>query len=772
MNFRIFQYLGIVLIILFSALSIFLSTSARDLNPDGDNIFLINYSSFFEDRFFDLRMNIALDKETKAREKKEKEQSANNIAKQSEEEFLIKADQHIVLAAIDDQSLLKLGRWPWSRKTIVQLINKLNHFGAKVVAFDVFFSEPEVSCNAESPDQLFAETIKKFQATPGSKIILPYSAEIRNVLVNKDGVEANIDENIYFKEVPDQLLNFMLDTRQAEGSELQKNIVEKKVYPIEILANSEAGLAHIEANSDPDGVFRNYRIVANIDSLYLPSFGLMAYEYFSGDKPRLNIPSADTSYLQIKSGNLFLNSLGEAKVRWYGSQAQFPTISVLKILNSDPNDEALKINLKDKLVFVGSTAYGAHDFRNTPVDSMLPGVVFHMNFVQMLLDGKFIVASDKISKASYLMLIVGSLLMIGIMFFGNAILDFFTVFSIMAGLFYLDTYYYIPKGYNNRLFFCLFSVLSCYSWSTFLHFYQSNKEKKKIRGTFSRYLAPSIVNDLLKNPEKVKLGGEKKNITVFFSDVRDFTSISEKLTPEQLSNCLNKYMTMMTDTLFEHNGTLDKYIGDAMVAYWGAPVDLQNHSYWAIKGALEMIERLPAINEEFEKEGFPQFKHGIGLNTGDCSVGNMGSNQIFSYTALGDNMNLGARLESLCKFYGVQLNISEYTKNSIPLELQKEFVFRTLDKVKVKGKEKPVTIYEVLHPTHPLYKELDAISDYESAFQLYLQFQFEKAFDVIRSLHKRFPEDPTFERMMQTCKEFKETPPGHDWDGSYTHKSK
>jgi len=342
----------------------------------------------------------------------------------------------------------------------------------------------------------------------------------------------------------------------------------------------------------------------------------------------------------------------------------------------------------------------------------------------------------------------------------------------MGGLFLLDTYYYIPRGYNNRLFFCLYSILSCYSWTTFLHFYQSTKEKNKIRGTFSRYLAPSIVNDLLKNPDKVKLGGEKKNITVFFSDVRDFTSISEKLTPEQLSLCLNKYMTMMTDTLFEHNGTLDKYIGDAMVAYWGAPVDLENHSYWAVKGAIAMIERLPAINEEFEKEGFPQFKHGIGLNTGECSVGNMGSNQIFSYTALGDNMNLGARLESLCKFYGVQLNVSEYTKNSIPPELQKEFIFRTLDKVRVKGKEKPVTIYEALHPSHPLYNEFDILSDYESGFSFYLNFQFEKAFEIFRNLHKRFPDDPTFERMLQTCKEFKETPPPYDWDGAFTHKNK
>ena len=209
-----------------------------------------------------------------------------------------------------------------------------------------------------------------------------------------------------------------------------------------------------------------------------------------------------------------------------------------------------------------------------------------------------------------------------------------------------------------------------------------------------------------------------------------------------------------------------------MVAYWGAPVDLQDHPYWAVKGAIQMIERLPAVNEEFAREGFPVFKHGIGLNTGECSVGNMGSNQIFSYTALGDNMNLGARLESLCKYYGVQLNISEYTKNAIPPELAKEFTFRTLDKVKVKGKENSVTIYEVLHPTHHLINFKDDLIRYENAFQMYLDQKFTKAAENFKILTDKHPEDKSFERMLHMCEDFMAVPPPPDWDGSYTHKSK
>lgn len=738
MLFRIFQYLGIAGLIFFSAGSIFLSTNSREINSYTNRSFFYNYASFFEDRFFDLRMKQTIDPEKK--------------------------DDRLVLAAIDDKSLSKIGRWPWSRTEIIKLVNKLNHYGAKVIAFDIFFSEPELACMADSPDKLLADTLKQFQSSPGKKIIFPYS-------VTKKESESINEEN-YFREAPEQLLNFIMDTRQAEGENLKEYLAEKKVFPIDVLANSDVNIAHIEAEADADGVFRHYPVLANVGGLYFPSFSLQAYELFNNDRTVLNIPSKETSYVQTKKGNLYLNYNGESKVRWFGGLDHFPTVSIYDLFEAKENDPEMHKVFKDKLVFVGSTAYGANDLRNTPVDSILPGVVFHMNLVHMLLEGKFFVSELDSTKISWFMLFGGSVLMITVMLFGNAIVDFFAVFTIMAGLYYIDTYYYIPRGYNNRLFFCLFSVLSCYSWSTFLHFYQSNKEKKKIKSTFSRYLAPSIVNDLLKNPEKVRLGGEKKVITVFFSDVRDFTSISEKLTPEQLTVCLNKYMTMMTDTLFEHNGTLDKYIGDAMVAYWGAPVDLQDHPYWAVKGAIQMIERLPLINEEFAKEGFPIFKHGIGLNTGECSVGNMGSNQIFSYTALGDNMNLGARLESLCKFYGVQLNISEFTKNAIPKEMQKEFTFRTLDKVKVKGKEKAVTIYEVLHPTHPLKNEQAALDHYELGFQLYLKQNFLEALRVFKSLHEKFPKDPSFERMMLVSQEYLSVPPAGDWDGSFVHKSK
>lgn len=284
-------------------------------------------------------------------------------------------------------------------------------------------------------------------------------------------------------------------------------------------------------------------------------------------------------------------------------------------------------------------------------------------------------------------------------------------------------------------------------------------------------VAPSIVNELLKHPEKLKLGGEKKDITVFFSDVRDFTSISEKLSPEQLSHALNIYMTKMTDLLMEHDGTLDKYIGDAIVGYWGAPVETNDHAYKAIKSARAQIEALPEVNEQLRSEGLPEFEAGIGLNSGICSVGNMGSNEIFQYTALGDSMNLGARVEGLCKPYRSRLLISEFTYKKLTEEQKQEFLIRRMDKVRVKGKEQAVEILEVVDKTHELYEYSEVIKDFNEAFALYLDQKFQAAIDKLKAYSERF-EDWSIKNLIEKCQHYSQNPPGSDWDGVITFTTK
>lgn len=731
MIFKAIKYTGMFFFFIFSAVSIFIALNIRDITSPTLKS-MTTYTSFFEDRFYDYRMSLTLDPEA--------------------------MDKRIVLAAIDDQSLEKIGRWPWSRGVWGDVLGKLKLYGAKIVGFDVFFSEPELACNAESPDAILAASIVDFQSNPDNRVILPYS-------MDPDGHNS-------FSELPEILYNFMLNTKQREGFNLKKQFVGKTVFPIEELQTTDAFLAHIEAEKDPDGIFRHYPVVSNSEDLYFPSFSLATYQLLTGDTPVLEMLGPGQADLKLKTGTLSLNYNGEAKIRWLGGMSNFPIESIYDILKADPEDPKMHQLFNGTVVYIGSTAFGAHDFRHTPIDSQLPGIYYHMNMLNMLLEGHFFKPQSDSTLYSWLMLVGGTFFIVVIMMFGNAIADLLALLFTIGGLFYLDSYILLPKGYEIKLFFCLFSPVACYSWSTFLNFYMTTKEKAKIKGTFSRYVSPAVVEEMTTNPDKVRVGGEKKNITVFFSDVRDFTTISEKLTPEELSKCLNQYMGRMTDIVFHHQGTLDKYIGDAIVAFWGAPMALPNHAYHAVKAALEMIEVLPEINRSFKEQGFPLFKHGIGLNTGDCSVGNMGSDTLFQYTALGDNMNLGARLESLCKFYGVQLNISEFTLEAIPEDLRAEFQYRTLDKVRVKGKEKAVTIYEVFHPSHHLMGDDQAIKDYNLAWRCYQEARFREAVTLLTPLHEKYPEDKTFKRVLEFAEGYLKMPPPPDWDGVYTHTSK
>ena len=735
---KIIQYTGVSFIIFFCAISIFFSLFQNDLEK-AETAEIMSYTSFFEDRFYDLRMKLGQD---------------NTII-----------DNRIVLAAIDDDSITKIGRFPWSRGVWQEVIDKLRGYGAKVIAFDVFFSEPEKVCNAKSPDIIMSEAIKRFQSVPGKSVIIPYS--LTDYI--QDG----------FQEFPDIMINFMMSTKQPGGGQLKKKFIGRNVFPIGKITDADISLGHIGVEEDGDGIFRHYPVVANISDFYFPSFSLIAYQLYTEDKPIVKIevnPNQpdinEEQSLLVNKGRLNLNFKGEAKVRWLGGRGHFPETTIYKLLKAKADDPEMTGLLKDKIVFIGSTAFAAHDLRHTPVDAKLPGVFFHMNMTHMLLEGKFF-APDKYSTVySWIILLSGTFIIIIVMLFGNAIVDLFTINLIVISFFLFDTYYLLPRGYEIKLFFCLLSPLACYSWTTFLHFYLAQNEKKYIKGTFSRFVAPAIVDQMLSNPDKVKVGGEKKHITVFFSDVRDFTSISEKLSPEELSICLNQYMGIMTDILFDHYGTLDKYIGDAIVAYWGAPLDVKNHAYHAVKASLLMIDAIPEINERFKEQGFPEFQHGIGLNTGDCSVGNMGSDKIFSYTALGDNMNLGARAEALCKFYGVQLNITEYTKDAIPKDLVKEFTFRLLDKVRVKGKELPVILWEVLHDAHDFKKDPEALETYMEAFFAYQKMEFQRAIDLVIPLVEKYPNDKSCKRVLETCQNFLKNHPGDDWDGVYTHTTK
>lgn len=725
---KFLHYAGVIFLLTLSTASILLGFFTRDMVDNAPEKKYLEYISSFEDRFYDYRMKHHIDK--------------------------IPNDNEAVLLAVDDQSLEKINSWPIPRDNWAKLMDKMKQFGAKVVAFDVIFPEPVKACNEVSPDDIFAESIANFQEDPTSRVIMAYT------------VQSSFTDSKFFEEAPDALYANIAESRvENEDRSLQPSKIEMTTWPIEKLLEPEPDLGYISMQEDADGVFRHYKLIANVDGLFFPSIALRSFMSFTGTNPTIQVDSNSNGYLTLNNKTLFLNSKGETKVRWIGSGEKFEMVSLYDVINASPNDSKMKQILNGKAVFIGSTATGAHDLRNTSIDSVMPGVYVHMNMFHILRNQFFFKPLDQSILNSFYILFGSISLLLITMYFGKAILDIFMLLSILGGVYALDYFIFLPQGFELRLFSTFFAMISSYSWITFLNFNQASAEKKQIKGAFSRYVAPSIVNDMLDNPDKLKVGGEKKDITCLFSDVRDFTSISEKLTATELSMALNRYMGEMTDIVFETEGTLDKYIGDAIVAFWGAPIDIGDHVNKACDAAVRMMEQLPAINEEFKEKGLPEFKVGLGLNSGECSVGNMGSNQIFAYTALGDNMNLGARLESLCKHYGAQILVSEYTYEKMD---HKRFTCRLIDKVRVKGKTEPVGVYEVLYSYHPLMIDQNSLKKFKESYQLFLDKKFEESVALLNEILSLHPEDKSSLRMKEACEYWIANPPQEGEDHTIT----
>jgi len=429
---------------------------------------------------------------------------------------------------------------------------------------------------------------------------------------------------------------------------------------------------------------------------------------------------------------------------------------------SDVYSEKVDLNeFKDKLVLIGATSPDMHDdyFVPTSHGKAMPGVEIHANTIQTMINKDFLSEQSKLS--TILLMLAVSLLFAFLIYRFKIVGATIAVPVLIIGYLFFAIYIF-EYGIIMNLIYVPLSILVTYTGETVYFYYSEKKEREKTRGAFSKYVAPAVVDELMKDPSKLKLGGARKEITVFFSDIRGFTTISEKLTPEKLVHVLNEYLTAMTDIVMKHAGVVDKYIGDAIMAFWGAPLIQPNHAEMACNTSLDMIEKLSELREKWAKEKFPEINIGIGLNSGHAVIGNMGSYERFDYTAMGDTINLGSRLEGLTKAYGVQIIVSESTKKAV----KSKFIFRKLDLVKVKGKNKPITIYELVCREKEKH-DADKIKSYETGLQLYLNKKWDKAVKEFEKVN-----DFASKEFIKRCKEFKKNPPSKDWDGVWVMKSK
>ncbi|MEK7642201.1 MAG: adenylate/guanylate cyclase domain-containing protein [Patescibacteria group bacterium] len=392
------------------------------------------------------------------------------------------------------------------------------------------------------------------------------------------------------------------------------------------------------------------------------------------------------SFSKIASGNR--GEIEKFRIFYYGKEKTFPTIPLIDVLQNKVPESFFK----DSLVFVGATAPDLHDFANTPM-GRLPGVEVHANITASLLETKFFKESSGL-LASILILIASLLSQIAIAMikkFSKLLLTLIGIlFFINISAITLFTYFIIiPHLYISLAFIASTAILIIFQYIT------ESKEKRFIRNAFKYYLTPEVIEEIMQNPDKLRLGGEKRELVVFFSDIRGFTTISEKLEPEELVHLMNRYLSLMTETIMKHGGLVDKYIGDAVMAFWGAPIENQNKVEDACRAVQEMSERLEELNKELKLEGKAEIKIGMGLTLGEVIVGNMGSNKRFNYTVMGDSVNLASRLESQTKEFGVETIVNE----SFAKALRDDSSFKTqeLGTITVKGKTEPTKIFELLY---------------------------------------------------------------------------
>jgi len=639
-----------------------------------------------------------------------------------------KINDNIVIVAVDEKSINKLGRWPWDRKKIAELFSKLKP--ASIVGLDIVFSEP----SNEADDNLLADVIMENGNIIGGIFFRSEATETAN----------------------ESLLDLLSDYAIFRVKLLDKSIGIKEFEYIEPnipeITESLAASAFFTIEPDLDGLYRNYPFFYLHKGLIFPSLGMQMLRFYLNTDIEATFDKNGLKKFVL--GNLKYENANTLRLNFYD---KVNYISAVDILNGAVKSK----DLENKIIIVGVTETGIFDLRPTPMDSVTPGVSLHATFVSNFIDDNLIYEKPIFNRLSILLC---SLLVFLISFIRKIlyrVVSYITIFSIIYST---SIYVFIHNHLWLNDFYFIFTFVSTALSMELILFILTDIRAIGIKKAFSSYVSPDVVEIMTENPDKLKLGGETREITIIFTDIRGFTTLSEGLKSEDVVYMLNQLNSPLTHAILKHKGLLDKYIGDAIMAIFNAPVNISNHADMACKASLEMIDIVRKVNEKFKAEGLPSVDIGIGINTGMATVGNIGSDVRFDYTAIGDPVNLASRLEGLNKIYKTHIIISEFVVE----KLQDNYCFRLLDKVIVKGKEKPVTIYQLLE-NNPLNCELSNLFNY--AITLYFSKQFEDALRKFDHIYNKF-NDQTSAVFIERCKEYMTNPPEENWKGAYTAKTK
>lgn len=646
------------------------------------------------------------------------------------------ASGKVVIAAIDEKSLSALGRWPWPRGLFGKIFEKSVLQGAETVIPDIFFTEPSTGPEGSKNDQELAGILRRHPRILMGYYFLFSTDEVFESHLSQERLEEN------FRNVADSTLppSFpLLGIRKGSGIQ----------DTLSIFSHLPGGKRHGFFNSltDPDGTVRSVPLLIAYRNRLFPS---MALQIFSSD-PNFS------DYLE----KLPLTEEGDFLVNYRGSLSSFPRISV-----SDLLEEKKPATLEGKIVLVGATAAGLEDNRPTPLDPTTPSVVLVANVVDNLIQGDFLIRDRRTEILSRLLLIVVSLLL-GFSVTRLKVFPSLGVFlAVTLGEFLLLHFLFRECRWVFQNFYPLFAGFLTYSGTTLYRYLIEEREKRFISDTFQHYLSTDVIQELTEHPEKVRLGGERKELTVLFSDIRNFTSLVESTSPEVVGQFLNQYLTPVTDIIFFHKGLLDKYIGDAVMAVFGAPLPDAEHPLRACEAAIAMVRFVRATRKKWQRDfGIDTLKIGVGVNTGLMTVGNMGSAKRFDYTVIGDSVNLASRIEGLNKYYGTSLLVGESTYE----KTRDQFLWRPLDRVRVKGKKEGVRIFELIVDPPAGFEE--ALAFFSSGLQYYEGGDFAGAIRSFEEFLQKFPQDGPASLLLGRCRQFEKSQP-LDWEGTTTFLEK
>jgi adenylate cyclase len=515
--------------------------------------------------------------------------------------------------------------------------------------------------------------------------------------------------------------------------------------------------------SDSSGIIRKVPLLMMMDNIPYPSLALEMYRIgahtneFTIHASR-QVKAPETGLLGISVGNRFVptDDNGRISVNYRGPGKAFPYIPAVDIL-----DDRNHVSLKDKFVLIGGSATGLFDLVATPYANSYSGVEVHATIIDNMINGDPF-SHDIFTEIgwTYALIVMGGLLLSLFLAYGGPLSGGIGGLVIILAVLFGNFHLFFLKNMLVGVVYPFISFLVLFLAVSISNYFYEDRQKGFIQNAFGHYVSPRVVSQLIDNPEKLSLKGEQKNLTVLFSDIRGFTTISEQLSSEQLGLFMNEYLTTMSNCIIAHGGTVDKFIGDAIMAIWGAPLDDRDHAVHAVQAAMSMMVKLKETQQDYARRGLPVIDIGIGINTGIMSVGNFGSRERFDYTVMGDNVNLASRLEGANKDYGTNVIISELTKQ----ELGDKFFCRYIDRVRVKGKNKAVDIYEPLVEGTPDPSLVKEVGIFESAVADYRRQKFEKAREIIARLYDRNPLR-LYSIYLHRINAYLESPPPGDWDG-------